>query len=87
MKALTKPEPKSALIEVGEKVLQIEAQIKYAQEEVKQQREFILQGMKMNRLKSLKMDDGTVFTIKDGNRKVVIKDQEKAEKYLDEMNC
>lgn len=43
--------------------------------------------MKKNRLKSLKLDDGTVFTIKDGNRKVIVKDQDKAEAYLDEMDC
>jgi hypothetical protein len=48
-------------------------------------RAFIFQGREP--AEELKLDDGTVFTIKDGNRRVIIKDQAKAEAYLDEMDC
>lgn len=86
MEALVKKEQNS-LIEIAQQILEAELELKSYQETIKKSREFLFQGMKKNRLKSLKMDDGTVFVIREGNRKVVIKDQVKAEEYLEEMNC
>lgn len=80
-------QPKNALIEAGLSLLEAKKQKEELEQHEKALREFIFQGMKKNRLKALRMDDGTSFVIKDGNRKVIIKDQKKAEAYLEEMSC
>src|SRR4051812_30061324 len=87
MASLTKIQPKSALIEAGQQLLICQMEKAEAEKHEKALRAFILQGMKRNRLKSMILDNGVVFTIKDGSRKVVIKDREKAEAFLDEYDC
>src|SRR3954451_1083479 len=87
MANLTKAEPGSALIEAGQSLLAYQDEKAEIEKHEKALRAFIFQGMKKNRLKSLTLEDGTIFTIKAGSRKVFITDREKAEAYLEEFNC
>src|SRR3954451_18402920 len=89
MANLTKAEPGSALIEAGQSLLAYQQEKAEIEKHEKALRAFIFQGMKKNRLKSLTLEDGTVFAIKDGNRRVQIKPdyREEAEAYLEEMSC
>src|SRR4051794_30110017 len=87
MANLTKAEPKSALIEAGTFLLECKQQKAELEEREKSLRDYILKSMKKNRLRSLTLEDGTIFTIKAGNRSVYITDREKAEAYLDNYNC
>lgn len=79
-------EPKSTLIEVGEKVLTLEAEVRFLQDQIKLQREFILQGMKKNHLKSLKMDGGSIFLVS-SRITLKVKDIEKAIEWAEKNNC
>jgi hypothetical protein len=89
MANLTKTEPKSALVEAGQSLLHYAAEKAEIEKHEKALRAFILQGMKKNRIKSLTLEDGTIFTIKAGSRKVIIRDdyRREAEDYLEEKSC
>ena len=85
MKELIKKE--LPLLTIGTQLHAIEERMEEMEAIKKGLRDRLFDNLKSQHVKSLKLDDGTVYYIKEGNRKVVIKDQEKAEKYLDEFNC
>ena|SRR3990167_2265716 len=82
--AVTKPLSTMTLASHLYLVQQQKAALEEKEKELKAE---LLGILKQQRVKSVKLDDGTMFIIREGNRKVTIKNQDKAEKYLDEMNC
>jgi hypothetical protein len=87
MANLAKTEPKSALIEAGQSLLAYQQEKPRSRSTKRRCDRSSFKARKKNKIRSLTLEDGTIFTIKAGNRSVYITDREKAEAYLDNYNC